>query len=193
MPRRNSIAIALAVTVAVIAATAAMVTNASLVQNAGADEVTDTEMPTTTTASPSTTAPAEPVVVYEYIDVPVTVPPAEVIYVPVEVPSAPAPPTTNPPPPPTTVAPMELLEFDMYGFVDIVVASHGSGDRLQFWAIEQQSPWVWEIEEDEGPIVEVEFFNPVTEKEAEFRLEIVGDGQKLKMEGSGFEDVERYL
>jgi hypothetical protein len=150
--------------------------------------------------------------------VPVTVPAPEIIYIPVESPatapggpnepqtpagtsppSTTAPGPTTPPttsPPTTTTAPPapQLLEFDLYGFAEITVASYGPGDSLQFWEIEKDSPWVWEIKDDGGDKVKVEFFNPQSDSEVKFELEIKSDGRlRLKTEGSGFPSVEEYV
>jgi hypothetical protein len=236
--RKTSLAIGTAVLLAVVTATVAMALNAGFVAESEASTA-DVEVPVTTTTTydqyleeyyannPTTTlAPttttsttaAEPVVVYEYVDVPVTVPAPRIIYVPVPTdPAAPAAPSSDPssappteaplgttqptttqPPattqPPTTQPPaMDLLEFDLYGFADITVASHGPGDSLQFWEINQDSPWVWEIEDDNGEKVKVEFFNTSTGDEAKLQLEIRDDGYRLKTEGSGFPDREENL
>ena len=235
MTRQLSLAIGSAVALAVVAATVALALNTGFVGASSADAaeeeapVTTTTTyeqyleewyaanPTTTSVAPvttSTTTTLEPVVIYEYVDIPVSVPPPEVIYVPVPVePTTTQPPASTPTttpttgggsepsptvttttrPPTTTGAAMELLEFDVYGFADVTVASHGPGDRLQFWLIEQDSPWVWEIEADNGSEIEVKFFNTATEKEAKFELRIRDDGYRLKTEGDGFEEQERNL
>lgn len=236
MTRQLSLAIGSAVALVVAAATVALALNNGFVGASAADAADaadDAPVTTTTTyeqyleewyaANPTTSAaPAsststpttvpEPVVIYEYVDIPVAVPPPEIIYV--EVPaessttvtpppttngggesSAPAPtttPTTTAAPTPTA-APMELLEFDVYGFADVTVASYGPGDRLQFWQIEQESPWVWEIEDDNGDEIEVKFFDTASGKEAKFELGIRGDGYRLKTEGDGFDEQERNL
>jgi len=227
--RQLSLAIGSAVALAVAAATVALALNSGFVGAETADAAEESPVTTTTTyeqyleewyaANPTTTAaPAttttttapEPVVVYEYVDVPVSVPPPKIIYVPVpaeptaptapnattptntSAPDAASPPTTTGVPT-TTAAPMELLDFDVYGFAEVTVASYGPGDRLQFWQIEQDSPWVWEIEDDGDDEIEVKFFNTANGKEAKFELQIRGDGYRLKTEGDGFSEVERNL
>lgn len=175
-----------------------------------------TTAPTTTLPPATTTLTPEPVVVYEYVDVPVAVPPPEIVYVtvPPET-AAPAPttpavttppasattPATDPPTiaptttraPTTTQAPMELLEFDLYGFADVTIASHGPGNRLQVWEVDQNSPWVWEIEDDNGSEVQIKFFNTNNGKEAKLELEIRGNSYRLKTEGDGYPEREQTL
>ena len=232
MTRQLSLAIGSAVALVVAAATVALALNRGFVGASAADAAGDAPVTTTTTyeqyleewyaANPTTSAAPpsststpttvpEPVVIYEYVDIPVAVPPPEIIYVevPVESTTTVTPPTTNgggesPAPAPTTTptttaaptstaAPMDLLEFDVYGFADVTVASYGPGDRLQFWQIEQDSPWVWEIEDDNGDEIEVKFFDTASGKEAKFELSIRGDGYRLKTEGDGFDEQERNL
>ncbi|MDW3220590.1 MAG: hypothetical protein R8F63_18435 [Acidimicrobiales bacterium] len=225
MTRAKSLAVGFAVLIGVVVATSALALNAGFVAaGTGAEAVAEPPAPTTTTyeqyleewyaANPTTTAPpattttpVEPVIIYEYVDVPVTVPPPQIVYVPAPTVTNPPASTSGPPsttvpsssdttttrPPTTTAAPMELLEFDLYGFAEVTIASHGPGDRLQAWEIEQDSPWVWEVEDDNGPKVEVKFFNTETGKEAKLSLRLDDDGYKLKTEGDGFAEREEYL
>lgn len=247
MTRSKSIAIGSAVLLAVVSATVAFALNAGFVAAETDSSAAGAAVPVTSTTSyeqyleayystttttgaptetrPETTTAPEPIVVYEYVDVPVTVPPPRVVEVPAPATATPAtapPPTSAAPPttalpvttnPPTTAppvattsqppergepehggsAPVEILAFDLYGFAEITVADQGPGEQLRFQAIEQDAPWVWEIEQDRGSRVEVKFFNTDNGKEATFVLRYDDGGRRLKTEGDGFPEREERV
>ena len=126
------------------------------------------------TAPPQAPAPTTP----PGTAAPTTAPPA---------PAAPAPSVspTNSSAPATAVQPAtqtEYLSYEFAGIADVVVALH-DGSRLEFWSVDRAPGWVSRVDDDGPRTVKVKFMRLSDGEEAEFVLELRGDGRiDVKME-----------
>ncbi len=99
------------------------------------------------------------------------------------------PPTTAPTSPPTTTATTqagpvtEYLSYSFDGVASIVIALH-DGERLEFWSVNAQSGWAYQVEKDDGHTVKIEFEKESggEEQEAVFEVKIEDGGLRVKKE-----------
>ncbi len=65
----------------------------------------------------------------------------------------------------------EYLTYSFDGVATIVVALH-DGDRLEFWSVNAENGWSYQVEKDNGRTVKIEFEKESDGEEEEAKFEV---------------------